>query len=98
KLGRDGLPEFVLRAGEAASSCGAKSVCATTWVNSEYRPLPNIVEAAEAIFQGHQVREIAHAQSENLTRTTQAVTAAVSNAQVLHRRLACFITGVPGAG
>lgn len=98
KLGPNGLSEFVLLAAGTAGSRGAQPVCAMEWINSEYRPLPNIIEAAEAIFQGHEVREIAHAQSENLTSTMQTVLAAVSTAQAQRRRLACFITGVPGAG
>jgi hypothetical protein len=73
KLGSEDLIDFVLLAARTAESRGAKPICATTWINSEYRPTLNIIEAAEAIFQGHQVPEIAHAQSENLTSTIEAV-------------------------
>src|SRR5690606_27847153 len=45
------------------------------WNNSEYLPTPTIIEAAQHLFSGQNVREISrsHAGSENLTDTTNAI-------------------------
>lgn len=77
-----------------------KIVDAIAWNNSEYRPTPTIIEAASALYAGHNVREISrsHAGAENLTRTTEAVLAAVNYAKDHQKKIICFITGVPGAG
>lgn len=45
------------------------------WENSIYRPTPTIIEAAQAMYQGHDVREIAQSESgaENLINITNAI-------------------------
>lgn len=72
----------------------------TVWNNSEYLPTPTIIEAAQHLFSGQNVREISrsHAGSENLTDTTDAVLNAIKHAQENEEKIICFITGVPGAG
>ena len=70
------------------------------WNNSEYLPTPTIIEAAQHLFSGQNVREISrsHAGSENLTDTTNAILKAIKEAQQKDEKIICFITGVPGAG
>jgi hypothetical protein len=70
------------------------------WNNSEYLPTPTIIEAAQHLFSGQNVKEISrsHAGSENLTETTNAILRAIRNAQDNNEKIICFITGVPGAG
>ena len=68
------------------------------WCCANYRPSLNIIEAAERVFAGHQVREISHATATNLSNTVDAVIRCVIEAQSSHQRLVCFVTGVPGAG
>lgn len=70
------------------------------WNKSEYLPTPTIIEAAQHLFAGQNVREISrsHAGSENLTSTTNAVIDAINNAKKNNEKIICFITGVPGAG
>jgi hypothetical protein len=70
------------------------------WNNSEYLPTPTIIEAAQHLFSGQNVREISrsHAGSENLTDTTNAILNAIQHAQENDDKIICFITGVPGAG
>jgi hypothetical protein len=58
----------------------------------------NIIEAAEQVFAGHQVREISYAMATNLTGTVDAVVRSIQVAQRDQKYLACFVTGVPGAG
>ncbi|MGY6521452.1 MAG: DUF2075 domain-containing protein [Mongoliitalea sp.] len=70
------------------------------WNSSEYLPTPTIIEAAQHLFSGQNVKEISrsHAGSENLTSTTEAILNAIKQAQNSNEKIICFITGVPGAG
>jgi hypothetical protein len=76
------------------------SVTLDTWNLAGYKPVPTIIEAAEALFAGQSVREISssHADRYNLTRTTSKLVETVSWAQTNKKRVICFVTGVPGAG
>lgn len=73
---------------------------ASDWNSSEYSPTPTIIEAAQHLFSGQNVKEISrsHAGSENLTETTNAILKAIKQAQENDEKIICFITGVPGAG
>nr|WP_275982431.1 DUF2075 domain-containing protein [Aquiflexum gelatinilyticum] len=77
-----------------------KKVIPGLWNSSEYFPTPTIIEAAQHLFSGQNVREISrsHAGSENLTDTTDAILNAIKKAQNNNEKIICFITGVPGAG
>lgn len=70
------------------------------WNSSEYLATPTIIEAAQHLFSGQNVREISqsHAGRENLTETTDAILEAIKQAQSNDEKIICFITGVPGAG
>jgi broad-specificity NMP kinase len=70
------------------------------WDTSEYAPTPTIVEAAQVLYEGQNVREISrcHAGAENLTKTSAAVILAVEQARQNEGKLMCFVTGVPGSG
>jgi Uncharacterized conserved protein (DUF2075) len=70
------------------------------WDLSPYRPVPTIVEAAEALFAGHNVREIAHSHAGaiNLTKTSDKLINIIERAQREGLKVACFVTGIPGAG
>lgn len=70
------------------------------WDTSPYRPVPTIIEAAESLFAGHDVREIAHshAGATNLSLTCNRLLEIIRDAQVKKLKVACFVTGVPGAG
>lgn len=98
RLGANGIAELVLRAAGRAAELGLGPLDLGTWVNSPYLPALGIIEAAEAIFAGHQVREIANAAAASLTTTTSAVLEVVRRAKSEKRRIVCFVTGVPGAG
>ena len=97
-------------------SCNAKNiaqvirtVCAqytestfdyVAWENSEYLPTPTIVEAAQALYRGHNVHDITRsdAGAENLTVTTDEINRIIEYSKANHRKSICFVTGVPGAG
>ena len=70
------------------------------WNESKYFPTPTIIEAAQSLYAGQNVKEISrsHAGAENLTQTTNAVIDAIKEAQANNSKIICFITGVPGAG
>jgi hypothetical protein len=70
------------------------------WENSEYMPTPTIVEAAQALYRGHNVAEITRsdAGAENLTVTTDEINKIIEHSKANHRKSICFVTGVPGAG
>lgn len=70
------------------------------WENSEYLPTPTIVEAAQALYRGHNVHDITRsdAGAENLTVTTAEISRIIEYSKANHRKSICFVTGVPGAG
>ena len=68
------------------------------WLEAPYRPSLNIIEAAQKIFAGHEVREISHAAAVNLSDTVDAIVEAVATSEKEARRTILFVTGVPGAG
>lgn len=70
------------------------------WVQSVYFPTPTIVEAAQALYLGHQVEEITRndADAINLGVTTEALNEIIIHSKKHGRKSICFVTGVPGAG
>jgi len=73
---------------------------AEEWANSIYRPTPTIVEAAQALYRGHNVGEITRsdAGAENLSKTADAIDRVITDAKARSGKAICFITGVPGSG
>ena len=65
-----------------------------------YRPVPTIVQAAEALFAGHQVTEIAAAATDpkNPKETSEALVAIIETARSNKEYVIAFVTGVPGSG
>ncbi len=82
------------------TSRDAADIDATVWAAGAYRPTPSIIEAAEALYRGHNVREISRSEAgaENLSETAGAVEAVVSRMKATGGKAICFVTGVPGAG
>lgn len=70
------------------------------WENSEYLPTPTIVEAAQALYRGHNVHDITRsdAGAKNLTVTTDEINRIIEHSKANSRKSICFVTGVPGAG
>lgn len=70
------------------------------WEKSEYLPTPTIVEAAQALYRGHNVHDITRsdAGATNLTITTAELSKIIEYSKQNHRKSICFVTGVPGAG
>ena len=70
------------------------------WENSEYFPTPTIIEAAQALYRGHNVYDITRndAGAKNLSVTTDEIHRIIEYSKRNFRKSICFITGVPGAG
>lgn len=70
------------------------------WEQSEYLPTPTIVEAAQALYQGHGVKDITRsdAGAENLTITTDEINKIINESRAYNKKSIIFVTGVPGAG
>ena len=94
---RSTLSSFLL---ELANTDNGSQIDPEHWDGSPYRPVPTIIEAAELLYAGHQVADIAHAISnpENLTTTTDRLIEIVADAQRSRKHVVVFVTGVPGSG
>ncbi len=70
------------------------------WLDAAYRPVPTIIEAATMLYARNGVAEIASARADttNLTRTTDAILRAVTDAQETGGKRLVVVTGIPGAG
>jgi len=70
------------------------------WENSIYKPTPTIVEAAQALYKGHNVKEISRSDSGaiNLSFTASCLNEIIEDSKTRNKKSICFVTGVPGAG
>ena len=70
------------------------------WINSIYMPTPTIIEAAQALYTGHNVEDISRsdASAKNLQQTTKAIYDIIDHSKQTNTKAICFVTGVPGAG
>jgi len=70
------------------------------WINSQYMPTPTIIEAAQALYHGHNVKEISRSDSGayNLGITSDAINRIINRSKTNGEKSICFVTGVPGAG
>ena len=97
KANQKNLSEIIsLSLGQSSS----KQIHPHQWENSIYKPTPTIIEAAQALYKGHNVKEISRndAGAINLSKTTACVNRIIETAKSENRKSICFLTGVPGAG
>jgi hypothetical protein len=78
----------------------SRAIDVAAWESSPYRPIPTIVDAARTLYGRHGIEDIRAARADvgNLTRTTDAIVAAVTNARLHQHHVVVFVTGIPGAG
>lgn len=71
-----------------------------TWRRSGYRPTPTIIEAAQALYQKHDVEEISRsdAGAKNLQTTSRLIADIINKSKREGKKSVCFVTGVPGSG
>lgn len=82
------------------SSVQDQDLSIADWINSRYAPTPTIIEAAQAMYRNHSVKDISRndAGSHNLTATTETINQIIDDCKRNHKKAICFVTGVPGAG
>lgn len=97
KCNADNIGEIILSVAEKYSEAPFDYI---QWENSEYLPTPTIIEAAQAMYGGHNVKEITRsdAGAENLSVTTDEINKIIEHSKANSRKSICFVTGVPGAG
>jgi len=83
-----------------ASRYKAAAINPLEWETSLYKPTPTIIEAAQALYHGHSVKEISRSDSGaiNLSKTAEAINKIIDKSKKEKIKSICFITGVPGAG
>ena len=81
-------------------SVQAKHFDEVAWSASPYRPTPTIIEAARALYAGHEVAEISRSDAGaiNLGQTTDELFRIIDRTRDRNEKAICFVTGVPGAG
>ncbi len=68
------------------------------WLAGNYRPVPTVIQAATAIFAGHQVDEIARADAANLDTAASQIRNLIDRAREEEFKALIFLTGTPGSG
>jgi len=70
------------------------------WGNGAYYPVPTIIEAALALKNGLDIREIAHSEAseDEISEVTREIQNVIARAQSDNQFAICFLTGVPGSG
>lgn len=91
------LREWIKKALEQRTG---QPIDARKWEESLYKPTPTIIEAAQALYKGHNVREISRhdAGAINLSKTANCINRIIEDAKQNKQKAICFLTGVPGAG
>lgn len=92
--------ELGVAAGLGFSDTEQESLNNEEWLETGYKPTPTIIEAAQALYQGHSVEEISRsdAGTKNLTHTADCISNIIKYSKKHHKKSICFVTGVPGAG
>ncbi len=80
--------------------CPEEQIEPTEWAKGRYQPTPTIVEAATALYAGHDVKALSRSDAGaiNLAQTSAQLEHIISESRRLGRKAICFVTGVPGAG
>jgi hypothetical protein len=70
------------------------------WMSKGYKPTPTIIEAAQILYQTHNVVDISRsdAGAKNLHETSSGVSDVIDKARHDRKKSICFVTGVPGSG
>jgi len=85
---------------DVLSLSSGPAIDAVAWENSMYKPTPTIIEAAQALYRGHNVEEISRndAGAINLSITANRINQIIEKTKNKSEKSICFLTGVPGAG
>ncbi len=80
--------------------CAGTMIDPDAWRQARYRPTPTMIEAATALYSGHNVEEISRSDAAaiNLRETSDTLMRIIRSSKEQQRKSICFVTGVPGAG
>jgi hypothetical protein len=94
----EGLGDMLTK--EAKRFCDESRLDPVQWLATGYKPTPTIIEAAQALYNAHQVEDITRndAGIKNLSATTERLAQIIDAAKTQRQKVICFVTGVPGAG
>lgn len=97
KANAENLSDVIL---EVADQIAEPDFDGEEWAQSIYKPTPTIVEAAQALYRGHDVDDISRSDSGaiNLSRTANSIARVIDRSKEAGRKAICFVTGVPGSG
>jgi hypothetical protein len=72
------------------------SINSKHWQDSIYKPTPTIVEAAQALYKGHNVKEITRSDSGtiNLSKTANCINSIIEKSKSHGTKSICFVTGL----
>lgn len=86
--------------GDVLRFADGETIDVESWESGRYSPTPTIIEAAMALYSGHNVAEITKsgAEAKNLTETSTALEEIIRRGKQNQEKAICFVTGVPGAG
>ena len=98
KANKDNIAHIIMEV--ASKSFQNEELNPNKWTDSVYKPTPTIIEAAQALYKGHNVQEISRSDSGaiNLSTTSKAISEIIESSKSNNRKSICFVTGVPGAG
>ncbi|OAV67039.1 hypothetical protein Barb6_02437 [Bacteroidales bacterium Barb6] len=98
KIGSNELKEVIQNA--LLFFAGEPKINVTEYVSGGYMPTPTIIEAAVSLYTTHSVENITRSDADatNLTVTTKKISEIIETAKNEHKKIICFVTGVPGAG
>ena len=96
-VGSDDLRKAIM---DVLSFADTDNVDPVEWEQGRYCPTPTIIEAALALYRGHNVKEISRSDAGaiNLHETTEAISDVIEASRLNSNKAICFVTGVPGAG
>lgn len=104
----DGIAKTLLTNGQSLASILSIAQCKSTgskiivddWLGSIYKPTPTIIEAAQALYSGHKVKDISRSDADaiNLSQTANKISEIIIDSKRNGIKSICFLTGVPGAG
>jgi hypothetical protein len=71
-----------------------------SWEKGRYKPTPTIIEAAQALYNGHNVEDISRygAHETSLLNTSKALNEIIEDSKLTNQKTISLVTGVPGAG
>jgi len=77
-----------------------KEIDPLMWASSRYKPTPTIIQAAQALYANHDVKDISRcdAGATNLTVTANTLSEIIEYSKQNNQKSICFVTGVPGSG